>query len=127
MEMFMRKLLLASTVERAESSCCIFFLQGIKATHSYFYLKQTKPVTDLSFSLNKLSDQLRLALASRSFPKERVREIMISFFLFLHYIIIMEQVSGYATQSLTSFHYKDRTFQLPSLSRWTANTSWCLA
>lgn len=78
MEIFMRKLLLASTVERAESSCCIFFLQGIKATHSYSYLKQTEPVTDLSFSLNKLLDQLRLALASKSFPKERVREIMIS-------------------------------------------------
>lgn len=89
MEMFMRKLLLASTLERAESSGCVFFLPGIKATHSYFYLKQTEPATALSFSLNKLSDQLRLALASRSFPKERVREITISFFfvsaLYNHY------------------------------------------
>lgn len=127
MEMFMRKLLLASTVERAESSCCIFFLQGIKATHSYSSLKQTEPVTDLSFSLNKLLYQLMLELASKSFPRRELERLWLHPILFLHYIIIMEQVSGYPRQNLTSLHYKDRTIQLLCLGWWTANTSWWLA
>lgn len=38
--------------------------------HCYSYLKQIEPFTNLSFSLNKLSDQLSLILTRRTFPGE---------------------------------------------------------
>lgn len=74
MEMLMKKLLQAAAVERVESSCCIFSPSRIKIMPSYFYLKQTEPFTNLSFSLTKPSDQLRLVVTSRTFPGERYLE-----------------------------------------------------
>lgn len=65
------------------------FSPGNKSNTFLFLFKTNRTSYRSFFSLNKLSDQLRLALASRSFPKERVREIMISFFfvsaLYNHY------------------------------------------
>lgn len=56
--------------------------------HSYFYLKQTEPFTNLSFSLNKPSKQHRLVLTSRTFPGERYLEkLLLHPILLLNYFI----------------------------------------
>jgi hypothetical protein len=108
----MRKLLLASAVERVESSCCIFFPQGIKIMHSCSYLKQTELFKNLSFSLNKLSDQLRLVLTSKLSLGRDIQKHYY-FMLFCFYIIlILNQISGYLTLNLTSLNYKNGAFQL---------------
>lgn len=78
MEMLMRKLLLVSAVERAESTSCIFSPWGIKIMHFSSYLKQTEPFTDLSFSLNKPSNQFRLVLKSRTFPGGKYLEKLLT-------------------------------------------------
>lgn len=84
--------------EEIASGCClgksrikllhIFPLGNKNNTFLLFYLKQTERFTNLSFSFNKLSDQLRLVLTRRTFLGERYLEkLLLHPILLLNYFI----------------------------------------